>query len=103
MGQRLKIDFSSIRIPNFEGNDVQDGDFSLTYNFAPIVYRGPFGLLEERGLRIAQLEAQLVPVSNIAGERDMVAQAKAWQLAVRSEKKSPFRPDRKLRTRYAAQ
>jgi len=40
-------------------------------------------LLEECGLRIAQLEAQLAPAptSDIVSDRDMVAQAKAGQLA----------------------
>lgn len=43
--------------------------------------RVALALLEECGLRIAQLEAQLAPVSDIANDRDMVAQAKAGQLA----------------------
>lgn len=44
--------------------------------------RVALALLEECGLRIAQLEAQLAPapVSNIANDRDMVAQARAGQL-----------------------
>lgn len=38
-------------------------------------------LLEACGLHIARLEARLSPGSNIANDRDMVAQAKAGQLA----------------------